>query len=61
MIAADLDGIDAKEAVKNLLSKGLVCLTAKDSLRFLPPLVITRDDLAHALKIIEETLSDMKG
>jgi len=56
MIAADIDA-DPKQAQEKLLSAGLVCLTAGSSaIRFLPPLVISKNELDQGLDIIQKVL-----
>lgn len=47
---------DAKELVKQLLSRGVVTLTAKNKLRLLPPLNIKHHELEKAIKIIKEVI-----
>lgn len=53
------NGYEAKEIVKACMDKGLLILTAKDKLRFLPPLIITKAELAHAMDILEEVLNNI--
>lgn len=48
---------NAKELVGALLKRGVVCLTAKNKLRLLPPLTITWDELEEAVTIIKEELA----
>ncbi|MDD3214740.1 MAG: aspartate aminotransferase family protein [Eubacteriales bacterium] len=48
---------DPKELVKALLKRGVVCLTAKNKLRLLPPLTIPWDELEEAVDIIKEELA----
>ena len=45
-----------KELVKTLLKRGVVCLTAKNKLRLLPPLTIGWDELEEAVGIIKEEI-----
>ncbi len=45
-----------KELVKALLKRGVVCLTAKNKLRLLPPLTIGWDELEEAVGIIKEEI-----
>lgn len=52
-------GYDAKKIVETCLNKGLLILTAKDKLRFLPPLIITKEELAKAMDILEEVLNNI--
>ena len=42
--------------MKALLERGVVCLTAKNKLRLLPPLTIPWDALEEAVDIIKEEL-----
>ncbi len=46
-----------KELVQALLQRGVVCLTAKNKLRLLPPLIIPWDALEEAVDIIKEELA----
>jgi len=46
-----------KELVQALLNRGVVCLTAKNKLRLLPPLTIPWDALEEAVDIIKEELA----
>ena len=46
-----------KELVNALLKRGVVCLTAKNKLRLLPPLTIAWDELETAVEIIKEELA----
>jgi acetylornithine/N-succinyldiaminopimelate aminotransferase len=60
--AGYLWGIDvtrpAGEIVANAREEGLLILTAGDyTVRLLPPLIATRDELAHALEQLERALS----
>jgi len=48
---------DPKTLVKTLLARGVVCLTAKNKLRLLPPLTIPWDALEEAVEIIKEELA----
>ena len=48
---------DPKALVNALLSRGVVCLTAKNKLRLLPPLTIPWDALEQAVTIIKEELT----
>lgn len=58
MRGATLDGIVAGDVVKACIKKGLLLLTAKDNLRLLPPLTITKNELTKALDILEEVLTN---
>ena len=47
-----------KEVASLLMDHGLLCLTAGDRLRLLPPLVITKDEMDQGLAILKQTLMD---
>ncbi|MDR3552753.1 MAG: acetylornithine/succinylornithine family transaminase [Clostridia bacterium] len=57
MIGFEIEGVSAKAAAAQLLSRGLVILTAKTALRMLPPLVITRGEIDEGLAILEEDIA----
>ena len=46
----------AAEVVKAAMEKGVLCLTAKDKVRLLPPLNISMEDLKEAVEIIKSCL-----
>ncbi|MEA4929134.1 MAG: aspartate aminotransferase family protein [Candidatus Limiplasma sp.] len=48
---------DPKALVNALLKRGVVCLTAKNKLRLLPPLTIGWDELEEAVTILKEELA----
>lgn len=57
MLAADYNGGKAKDLVKDLLKAGLITLTCgENSLRFVPPLILTEKQAREGLKILKETL-----
>jgi acetylornithine/succinyldiaminopimelate/putrescine aminotransferase len=57
MLAARLEGTDAKDAAGRLLAEGLVVNPiGADTLRLLPPLVIGEAEVDEALGIIGRTL-----
>ena len=56
MIGADVDGIAASDLVKKALENGLMLLTAKTSLRFLPPLTITYNEIDRGISILKNIL-----
>ncbi len=58
MIGIGLEGREAKEVLNACLENGLMVLTAKDKVRFLPPLVVTYDDIDDGLAIFEKALSE---
>ncbi len=47
---------DAKEILKKCLENGLLVLTAKDKVRLLPPLNITREELDKGIKILKTVI-----
>ena len=61
MIGFDVEGIDSKEAAVLAAEKGLLILTAKKSLRMLPPLVVTKEEIDRGLDILEETIKTLKN
>ena len=48
----------AREVVSKCLEKGLICLTAKDKIRFLPPLNISTVELEEGLKIFKKVVEE---
>lgn len=57
MIGIDLIDIDAKTLVKLLSKNGLLTLTAKNSLRLLPPLTISKSEIDKGLDRLNKVLS----
>lgn len=58
MLGIDVQGGRTnKEVAALLMDHGLLCLTAGDRLRLLPPLVITKDELDQGLAILKQTLA----
>lgn len=45
-----------KELAQLLMENGLLCLTAGNAMRLLPPLTITREEIDKGLEIMKETL-----
>jgi acetylornithine aminotransferase/acetylornithine/N-succinyldiaminopimelate aminotransferase len=60
MIGVDLpEEISAKEIMKKALENGLIIGTAgKNTLRFVPPLIIQKDDIDLAVNILEKILGE---
>ena len=56
MIGADLKTKTAAEVASECVNKGLLILTAKKSLRFLPPLVISKEEIDKGIEILTEVL-----
>ena len=57
MVGIEIEG-DAHEVAAKCVSNGLLIITAKDLLRMLPPLIITRDEIDEAVLILEKTLKE---
>ena len=57
MLGASLKNKVAKEVVAACIENGVLVLTAKDSLRFLPPLTITYDEIDEGVKRLSEILN----
>lgn len=58
MIAADYNGGPVKDFVKLLLKNGLIALSCgENSLRIVPPLILTEKQAKEGLSIIKKTLS----
>lgn len=56
MIGVRLKSKKASEVCKACLENGLLILTAKDKLRFLPPLTITKEEIDSGIAILAEIL-----
>ena len=59
MVGIEIDG-DAHDIAAKCIQNGLLIITAKDLLRMLPPLIITKDELLEAVNILEKTLKENK-
>lgn len=57
MLGVKLKGLDAHEVMVRCAQRGLLILTAKELVRFLPPLTIAREDMDAGLTIFEDVLS----
>ena len=57
MVGIEIDG-DAHDIAAKCIQNGLLIITAKDLLRMLPPLIITKDELREAVNILEKTLKE---
>ena len=51
------DGWTNKEIANKLIENGLLVLTAGPSMRLLPPLVISQEEMDQGLEILKKTLS----
>ena len=56
MIGVRLKTKKATDVLQKCLDNGLMILTAKEKLRFLPPLTITYDEIDEGIKILKEIL-----
>lgn len=56
MLGAALKEKKAGDVAAEALNKGLLMLTAKDKMRFLPPLTITYDEIDKGVAILEDIL-----
>lgn len=57
MVGIEIEGNAHNIAVK-CVENGLIIITAKDLLRMLPPLVITKDEIDEAVQILDKTLKE---
>ncbi len=60
MLGLALDLGTAKDIAAACVNNGLLILTAKDVLRFLPPLTITYEEINKGLKILKKVLEGLK-
>ena len=60
MLGAALKADNAKAVAAACVGNGLLVLTAKALLRFLPPLTITYEELDKGLAILQETISKLQ-
>lgn len=56
MLGARLTDASAPQILQDCHEEGLLILTAKDKLRFLPPLTITQEEIDRGLTILEKIL-----
>lgn len=61
MLGFEVEGVDSKEAAALAAEKGLLILTAKKSLRMLPPLTITEEEIDKGMAILEDTIKALKS
>ena len=58
MIGIQLQGVSHKELAQKCIDAGLLVLTAgKDTLRLLPPLTITKEEIMKGLAILRQVLA----
>lgn len=58
MIGIELEKGNAHDIAVKCVENGLIIITAKDLLRMLPPLVITKDEIDEAVQILDKTLKE---
>ncbi|MFO1536775.1 MAG: acetylornithine transaminase [Actinomycetota bacterium] len=59
LIAAELDGLEAKPVADECLRRGLVCnAVTATALRLAPPLLVSDDEIAEAVTILTGVLAD---
>lgn len=58
MIGIELEKGNAHDIAVKCVENGLIIITAKDLLRMLPPLVITKDEIDEAVQILEKTFKE---
>ncbi len=61
MIGIKLKDKDVPTVISECLSNGLIVLSAKNKLRFLPPLTISQDEIDSGLNILSKVLSKDTG
>ena len=57
MRCIEIDG-NAHDIAVKCVENGLLIITAKDLLRMLPPLTVTKEELDEAAAILEKTLKE---
>lgn len=58
MVGASLKKDNAQDILNKAFWRGVLVLTAKNKLRFLPPLTISRDDIEEGTKILREIIDE---
>lgn len=58
MIGATVNDVSISQVIDQCLQKGLLVLTAKQRLRLLPPLTITKAEITEGLRILKDVLSN---
>lgn len=57
MVGIEIEG-NAHDIAIKCVENGLIIITAKDVLRMLPPLVITKEEIDEAVQILDKTLKE---
>ena len=58
MIGLTIKGAKAADVVKKCITKGAIFLTAKDKVRLLPPLCITKEQIDKGIAVLAEVLAE---
>lgn len=58
MIGIELESGDAHDIAVKCVENGLIIITAKNLLRMLPPLVITKQEIDEAIQILDKTIKE---
>lgn len=58
MLGIELEEKSAADVVKACIARGVIPLTAKEKVRLLPPLVITREQLERALDVLADVIAE---
>ena len=61
MLGIDISGVETKDLILALLANGIVALSAKTSLRLLPPLVISHEQIEKGIEIIKRTIFELRN
>lgn len=59
MMGFEFSGLKSSEIAKKAAENGLLILTAKTSVRLLPPLTITKEEINEGINILENTVLSM--
>ena len=59
MIGVIPEKADPHDVLEKAAKKGLLILTAKEKIRLLPPLTISREQIDKGLKILSDILSEV--
>ena len=58
MLGIELEEKKASDVVKECINRGVIPLTAKEKVRLLPPLIITKEELKKAVGILKEVIGE---
>ena len=58
MLGIELEEKSAADVMKACIARGVIPLTAKEKVRLLPPLVITREQLERALDVLADVIAE---